>query len=106
MRKDQGNPDVRITNQFHDKQGMVYDLRCGGVMVVVTMVDVDRQTEWRATATARILPDPPVATAVGPNRAEAFSNLREAWCAQREGVPFPRLDWEAIRQALATVRAI
>ena len=104
MRKDQQNPKTRITNQFHNTEGMVYELRCDGIAVVISMVDLE--TEWKATAIAKVPPDRVAATGAGRNGAQAFSALREAWCAQREGAPFPRLDWEAIQQALSTVRAI
>jgi hypothetical protein len=97
---------VRITAQFHDKQGMVYELKCDDVVVVVSMIGAKQETEWAAEATAKVLPAPLVATGVGRSRAEAFSVLREEWCSQRQGPPFPRLDWEAIGQALSAVRAI
>jgi hypothetical protein len=106
MPKSQKNARVRITDQFHSKQGMVYELKCDGVVVIVSMVGVKQETEWEAEATAKVLPNPLVATGVGRSRGEAFSVLREAWCSQREGAPFPRLDWEAISQALASVQAI
>ncbi len=106
MPKEQKNPAVRITNQFHHNDKMVYELRCDGVNVSISMTKPREQTEWHAEATAKVLPDPVVAAGVGPSRGEALSGLREAWCGQRDGDPFPRLDWEAIRQALATVRAI
>jgi hypothetical protein len=106
MPKDQRNPAVRITNQFHHNDKMVYELKCDGVTVSISMSGARKATEWEAEATAKVLPDPVVAKGVGPSRGEALSGLREAWCSQREGAPFPRLDWEAIREALATVRAI
>jgi len=106
MPTDKKDPKARITDQFHDKRGMVYELKCDGVIVSISMVGVNEETEWQAEATAKVLPSPMVATGVGRSRAEAFSVLREAWCAQREGMPFPRFDWEAIQQALASVRAI
>ncbi len=107
MPKDQKTPAVRITNQFHHKDKMVYELRCDGVNVSISMTGANPPAEWHAEATAKVLPDPDItANGVGPSRSEALSCLREAWCGQREGRPFPRLDWEAIRQALATVRGI
>jgi hypothetical protein len=105
MAKDQKTPNARITDQFHDKRGMVYELKCEGVVVSISMVGVKEETEWEAEATAKVLPEPRVATGIGRSKAEAFSVLREAWCSQQE-LPFPRLDWEAIREALASVRAI
>jgi hypothetical protein len=106
MTKDQSKAAVRITDQFHDKRGMVYELKCDGVALSISMTANQQKTEWEAEATAKVLPDPVVAKGVGRSRAEAFSVLREAWCSQRTGVPFPRFEWEAIRNALASVRAI
>jgi hypothetical protein len=105
MPKEEKNP-VRITNQFHHNGKMVYEFNCDGVRVSISLSGTKGQIEWHAEATAKVLPDAAVAEGVGPSRGEALSGLREAWCCQREGRPFPRLDWEAIRQALATVRAI
>jgi hypothetical protein len=106
MTKDQSKARVRITDQFHGKQGMVYELRCDGVALSISMIATKQETEWEAEATAKVLPDPVVAKGIGRSRAEAFSVLREAWCSQRTGAPFPRLEWEAIQNALALVRAI
>jgi hypothetical protein len=104
--KDQKNAKVRITDQFYGKQGMVYELTCDGVKLSLSMVGDEQGREWAAEATAKVLPAPVVATGVGRSRGEAFSVLREIWCSQREGVPFPRFDWEAIQVALTSVRAI
>jgi hypothetical protein len=106
MAKDHKNPRVRITDQFHDKQGMVYELRCDGIVVSISMVGDEGKTKWEAEATAKVLPDASVASGAGRSRGEAFSALREACCSPRPGVPFPRLDWEGIQEALTSVRAI
>jgi hypothetical protein len=104
--KEEKNQAARITNQFHYRDKMFYEFRCDGVSVSISMTDGTGRTDWCAEATAKVLPDAAIAEGVGPSRGEALSGLREAWCCQREGPPFPRLDWEAIRVALATVRAI
>jgi hypothetical protein len=106
MASDNKSPKTRITDQFHNKRGMVYELKCDGVAISISMTGVKEETEWEAEATANVVPGPLVATGIGRSREEAFSVLRETWCSQREGAPFPRFDWEAIRQALASVRAI
>ena len=106
MTKDPKKAAARITNQFYGKLGMVYELNCDGVALSISMIATKQETEWEAEATAKVLPDPVVAKGVGRSRAEAFSVLRDAWCSQPTGVPFPRLEWEAIRTALASVRAI
>jgi hypothetical protein len=104
--KEEKNTAARITNQFHLGDKMVYEFRCDGVSVSISMMGGKDRSEWHAEATAKVFPDAAVAQGVGASRGDALSGLREAWCCQREGRPFPRLDWEAIRLALATVRAI
>jgi hypothetical protein len=106
MTKDQSKAAARITDQFHGKEGMVYELKCDGVALSISMIASKQETQWEVEATAKVLPDPVVAKGVGRSRAEAFSVLQEAWCSQRTGAPFPRFEWEAIRNALASVRAI
>jgi len=105
-KEQKNNAKVRITDQFHGKLGMVYELNCDGIMLSLSMVGDERQAKWVAEATAKVLPTPAIATGLGRSRGQAFSVLREAWCSQREGAPFPRLDWEAIQLALTCVRAI
>ena len=105
-RKEEINQAARITNQFHYRDKMVYEFSCDSVNVSISMMGGKDLTEWHAEATAKVLPDAAVAEGVGASRGEALSGLREAWCCQREGRPFPPLDWEAIRVALVTVRAI
>lgn len=106
MRKDDKGPKVRITDQFHDKRAMVYDLKCDAIRISISIAGSD-EAEWQAEGIAKLgVPSPPVARGVGPSRGEALRVLTESWCSQGEAAGFPPLDWEAIRQALATVRAI
>ena len=37
MAKDDKSPKVRITNQFHDNQGMVYDLKCDTTRITISL---------------------------------------------------------------------
>jgi hypothetical protein len=106
MAKDQKNPRVRITDQFHHRQGMVYELKCDGIVVSISMVSDQDKSKWEVEATAKMPPDSLVASGVGRSRGEAFSALREACCSPRPGLPFPTLDWEGIQAALVLVRAI
>src|SRR3954471_11807617 len=105
MRKDDKGPRVFITDQFHDKEAMVYDLKCDTIRISISIAGSD-EAAWQAEAMAKLVPSPPVARGVGPSRGEALRLLTESWSSQGEAAGFPPLDWEAIRQALATVRAI
>ena len=105
MTKGRKGSTTRITDQFHGKQGMVYSLRCEGLVVNISIAHCEQETEWEARATVKMSSDPLVATGVGRSRIEAFRGLHEAWRSQREK-ELPRLDWEAIQEALVSVRAI
>ena len=106
MAKDEKSTRVRITDQFRDKQGMVYELNCQGVKMSISMVSSNREAEWHAEATAKVLPAPVVARGIGPSRNEAFQVLRDAWGTHRDANTCPMLDWEGIREALTAVRAL
>jgi len=105
MRKEDKGPKVRITDQFHDKKAMVYDLKCDAIRISISIAGSD-EVAWEAEGVAKLVPSPPVARGVGASRGEALRLLTEAWSSKGEAAGFPALDWEAIRQALATVRAI
>jgi hypothetical protein len=106
MAKDDKITRVRITDQFRDKQGMVYELNCQGVKMSISMINSNQDAAWEAEATAKVLPAPIVARGIGPSRDEAFRVLRDAWGAHRDASTCPMLDWEAIREALTAVRAL
>jgi hypothetical protein len=110
MPKEDKATKVRITDQFRDKTGMVYELNCQGVKMSISMMssnrDAERDAEWQAEATAKVLPAPIVARGSGPSRDEAFRVLRDAWGAHRDANTCPMLDWEGIREALTAVRAL
>jgi len=105
MVKEDKSPAVRITNQFHDRLATIYELKCDSVRLSIAITGKSCDPECRAQATAKALPEPLVATGVGPTRGDAFLALREAWSTQPDN-SFPWVDWEAIRVALAAVRAI
>src|SRR5260221_14396875 len=107
MPKVEKNVGVRITCQSRDKQGMVYDLKCDAIKITISLAaSSELQTEWNIEATPQHLPNPPVARAVGPSRGAALSALAEVWGAKGEAGGFPPLDWNTIRDVLATLRAL
>jgi hypothetical protein len=97
---------VRITDQFHDKKGMVYELKCDGMRITITIAAAAEEGEWQAEGAATRDRDPPIVTAVGPSKSEALNVMAEAWSQKGEANGFPRLDWSAVREALLAVRAI
>jgi hypothetical protein len=107
MAKDDKTPRVRITNQFHDNQGMVYDLKCDTTRITISLGATSKdETQWNIEAMVKQVPEPHVVRAVGSSRSDALRAISETWRLQGEAAGFPLLDWAAIRDALATVRAI
>lgn len=107
MAKDDKTPRVRITNQFHDNHGMVYDLKCDVTRITISLGATSKEeTEWNIEAMVKQVPEPHVVRAVGSSRSDALRAISETWRSQGEAAGFPLLDWAAIRDALTAVRAI
>lgn len=108
--EDKEKDGLKITNQFRAKGGMTYDLKCKGARL--TLVVTPRTTEgdsgeWRVEArVARPLEDPIAVAEWGPTRIEALRAVGRAWSATPEAQGFGMFDWEAIAQALISVRAL
>lgn len=113
MTKEDKKRGVRITGQFRSRDSMVYDFICDNIRVTISVsaakpippseVDTD---QWNAEAVAKQVPDPLPMHGVGPSRGEAITALAESWTSKNGAVGVPWLDWNAIREALAAVRAI
>jgi hypothetical protein len=106
-------PAVRITNQFRNGRGMVYDLSCEDVRLTLEVTGgapgsppEDADAEWRIEAFARHAPERPKVGATGPTRREALSRAASAWGAKRGAFGFPAVAWDAVADALVAVRAI
>jgi hypothetical protein len=98
---------VRITNQFRDRRGMVYDFKCAGIGVSISIwAAPDDKTNWSAEAIAKLLPAPPVVSGNGASRDAALRVVADDWARRGSADGLPHLDWDAIRGALVTVRAI
>jgi hypothetical protein len=105
---------VRITNQFRNGRGMVYDLSCEDVRLTLEVTGggplggppEDADAEWRIEAFARHAPERPKIGATGPTRREALSLAALAWGAKRGAFGFPAISWDAVAEALVAVRAI
>lgn len=82
---------------------MVYELDCQGTPLSVTMLPTDSITEpWRVGASLREAGALPALAAQGRNRSDALGEVVRAW--SRAG--YTPIDWDAIRVALAQVRAV
>lgn len=100
---------VRITSQFRERSNMAYELECSGVPMTLKMFPEDaREQSWRVEASTRggELAENAVMTASGATRAIALEALAHAAQASGASTCFFALDWAAITDALASVRAI
>jgi hypothetical protein len=86
---------------------MVYDLKCEGIGISISIsASPEDQKDWHAEVMAKLLPPPPVVAGTGSSREAALRVVADAWISRGATEGLPPLDWEAIRGALATVRAI
>lgn len=102
-------PLIRITNQFRKRDAMVYDLSGEGVRLTIQMTPRqggDGLGEWTVEAHAHEAPEMPTVAAPGSTRNDALRSVATTWGAKQGTFGFPRLDWEAVAQALLAVRAI
>ena len=111
MAKDAKKPAVRITGQFRSRDGMVYDFICDNIRIAISVSPStpDDQTpddQWNAEAIAKQVATPVSLHGVGPSRGDAITALAETWMSKNGAEGAPWLDWSAIREALAAVKAI
>ena len=98
---------VRITGQFRSRDSMVYDFICDNIRITISVCSSKPDdNEFSAEAVARQVPNAPPMHGVGPSRGDAITALAESWTSKNGAVGVPWLDWPAIREALAAVRAI
>jgi hypothetical protein len=98
---------ARITDQFRDKHGMVYDLKCQALRITISIApSLSGDGTWSTEAIAKQSPDRPAAKGVGASRGQALRAAEDDWRSRGEAAGFPTIDWDAVREALATVRAI
>ena len=112
MRAKNENPDapLRITDQYHSKGGMAYDLKCRGVrlsLLVTERARPDDPGDWRVEArSARS--DGVVVTVMewGATRRDALADVAHAWVRVGSAPGTPMFDWDAVANLLSSVRAL
>jgi hypothetical protein len=103
--RSKAEPRARITSQFRERLNMVYELDCSGIALVVRMFPEDaKEQAWRLEASVRSRPDL-TASASAPTRRGALEDLAGSWQSSAT-TRVSALDWDAITEALASVRAI
>ncbi len=108
--KEHAKDSLRITNQFRAKDAMVYDLRCEGTRLTVSVsqrrneLDPD---EWCVAARSGQAPNEVVTVEEwGKTAADALRHTATSWGTKAESQAMPTFDWTAVAGALAAVRAI
>ena len=99
---------ARITSQFRERTNMVYELDCEGTRLTIKMYPEDVNGEvWRLHAFVKSATDEIVGVeATSATRASALAELSRVWQDASAPTSAFKLDWLAITQALAAVRAI
>ena len=101
---------VRITQQFRNRDAMVYDLRGSAGRLTLRITgrggDEGPPTEWRIEASTSTSPDAVVVAEWGATRAEALRAVGRSWNEKRFASNLPSFDWESVARAMAAVRAI
>jgi RNA recognition motif-containing protein len=99
---------ARITQQFRERHNITYELDCSGTPLVIRIFPLgnDPTVEWRVEARTSRAPDAPVASATAPQRREALERVARSSAEDADLRVLSSLDWPAVAQALAAVRAI
>jgi hypothetical protein len=99
---------IKITNQFRNKRGIVYDLKHQADRLTVCITqreNPDDLGEWRVDLSAGSQGEA-VITEWGPTKADALRAAGTAWAAQAGSLSLPSFDWDGVAKALSSVRAI
>lgn len=100
---------LRITNQSRSKTGYVYDLRCEGFRLILSIAPRENagdEGEFRAEARPSTAPDCARVSGWGATRELAVKAAGEEWLKQAEELGLAKFDWDAVVRVLSDVRAI
>ena len=100
---------LKITNQFRLRTSLVYDFRCEGSRLTVSITPRERPDdggEWRVEARASHAPEALVVTEWGATRIDALRAVGQVWVSKAAEHGLPAFDWEAVAKALQDVRAV
>jgi hypothetical protein len=103
---------LRITMQYHSRNGMVYELEKAGVTLDVHVAPdqtgdaLAAAGQWRVGAQSSRHTDAVVITERAATRAEALRRVGETWTACAGARNLPIFDWSAVEKVLLSVRAL
>ncbi len=98
---------LKITNQFRTRTGLVYDFKCDGARLTVTITARQNSAdpgEWHVEARSAGPAQGPGVDAWGATRREAVLGAAGQWRSRT--FELPAFDWDAVIAALAEVRAL
>jgi RNA recognition motif-containing protein len=91
-----------ITSQFREAHNMTYEVDCSGTTLCVRVFPIDQEAEaWRLEVSVRGSADR-VSSGVCPTRALALQEIVHAWNPETSSP----VDWPAVIEAMAAVRAV
>jgi hypothetical protein len=103
-----GARPVRVTLQFRERHNMTYELDCAGIPLVLRIffaVGDGAEARFRAEARARHLNGFSDASATAPSRALALESIAQSW-RETTVLAVSSIDWDGVKRAMTTVRAI
>jgi RNA recognition motif-containing protein len=103
--KSEGDSQARITCQFREPSNMTYELDCEGVGLVLRIFFPTETGEFRVMAQTSGATTPTTDSTAG-SRVEALRSVARACQADGAAVALAHVNWSAVEQALAKVRAI
>ena len=107
--KEKDKDKLKITNQFRDKRGMVYDLKCEGDRITVYVSPRENPNDagdWRVEVRTSHAPEAVVIAEWGATRADALREVGRQWASNATTLGLPTFDWDAVATALNAVRAL
>jgi hypothetical protein len=100
---------IKITDQFRSRNGFVYDFRCEGARLTLSIAPRELPTdagEWKVEARTGHAQEATVVTEWGATRVDALREVGRAWVSRAVEQGLPKFDWEGVEKALREVRAI
>jgi hypothetical protein len=100
---------AKITTQFRESANMTYEIDCAGTPLIVRVffpAEDGSAREWRIVVQERGASDATSAGATAVSRTEALRDIARACRDQSPSPALAGIDWSAVEQAMAGVRAL
>lgn len=104
-----GKASVRITDQYRDRDVIVYELSCEGTRLAVRFLPRPPDGEgaaWTVDVRTNERENSVIVTGAGDTRAAALREAGGAWANALRSRPYPAFEWNAISEALEMVKAL